>query len=47
MEPIRLILTDGEGNFRMTTFEEALPDAFSTSAFMPGAVDAFLETHAN
>jgi hypothetical protein len=45
-EPIRLILTDGEGKFRMTTFEDALPYAFSTSAFMPGAVDAFLEEHA-
>ena len=46
MEPIWLILTDGQGNFRITTFEEALPYAFSTSAFMPDAVDAFLETHA-
>jgi hypothetical protein len=41
-----LILTDGEGNYRMTTFEEALPHAFSTSAFMPEAVGKFLETHA-
>ena len=41
--PIRLILTDGEGRFRLTTFEEALPHAFSTSAFMPGRVDEFLE----
>jgi cytidine deaminase len=40
--PIRLILTDGEGRFRLTTFEEALPHAFSTSAFMPGRVDEFL-----
>ena len=46
MEPIQLILTDGEGNYRMTTFEEALPHAFSTSAFMPEAVGKFLETHA-
>jgi len=35
-------LTDGEGRFRLTTFEEALPHAFSTSAFMPGRVDEFL-----
>ena len=46
MEPIQLILTDGEGNYRMTTFEEALPHAFSTSAFMPDAVGEFLENHA-
>ncbi len=45
LEPIRLILTDGEGNYRMTTFEEALPGAFSTSAFMPDAVGEFLESH--
>ncbi len=45
LEPIRLILTDGEGNYRMTTFEEALPGAFSTNAFMPDAVGEFLERH--
>jgi cytidine deaminase len=43
--PIRLILTDGTGKFRMTTFEEALPHAFSTNAFMPEAVDQFLKSH--
>jgi cytidine deaminase len=41
--PIRLILTDGEGRFRLTTFEEALPHAFSTNNFMPGRVQEFLE----
>jgi len=45
LEPIRLILTDGEGHYRMTTFEEALPHAFSTSAFMPEAVGEFLDSH--
>jgi cytidine deaminase len=40
--PIRLVLTDGEGRFRLTTFEEALPYAFSTNAFMPGRVEEFL-----
>jgi cytidine deaminase len=40
--PIRLILTDGEGRFRLTTFEEALPHAFSAASFMPGRVDEFL-----
>ena len=42
LPPIRLILTDGEGRFRLTTFEEALPYAFSTNDFMPGRVDEFL-----
>lgn len=41
--PIRLILTDREGRFRLTTFEEALPHAFSTNNFMPGRVEEFLE----
>jgi cytidine deaminase len=40
--PIRLVLADGKGRYRLTTFEEALPYAFSTNDFMPGAVDAFL-----
>ncbi|HXV61400.1 MAG TPA: hypothetical protein VEK15_11940, partial [Vicinamibacteria bacterium] len=40
--PIRLILTDGNGHFRLTTFEESLPHAFSTASFMPGRVDEFL-----
>ena len=30
--PIRLILTDGERSFRLATFEEALPHAFSGRA---------------
>lgn len=42
---ILLILTDGRGKFRMTTFEEALPHAFSAGAFMPQAVDDFLRSH--
>jgi len=47
LEPIQLILTDGEGRYRLTTFEAALPHAFSTDAFMPQAVDAFLDSHAD
>lgn len=46
LEPIRLILADGEGRYRSTTFEAALPHAFSTSAFMPEAVEDFLASHA-
>jgi hypothetical protein len=44
--PIVLVLTDGQGNFRMTPFEQALPAAFSTAQFMPQAVTDFLRTHA-
>ena len=44
--PILLILTDGEGNYRMTTFEDALPGAFSTRAFMPEVVGEFLDRQA-
>lgn len=44
-QPILLILTDGQGKFRMTTFEDALPFAFSTAAFAPAAVDEFLKAH--
>lgn len=49
--PIRLILleTDESGTplrYRMTTFEDALPGAFSTASFMPEAVDRFLEQRA-
>jgi hypothetical protein len=43
--PIVLILTDGRGQFRMTTFESALPNAFSTADFMPEALTKFLESH--
>lgn len=46
LEPIRLILSDGQGQYRLTTFEEALPHAFSTAAFMPEAVESFLQSHA-
>ena len=45
MDPIHLILTDGQGRYRLTTFEQALPFAFSTDAFMPRAVDQFLASH--
>jgi cytidine deaminase len=44
-EPIFLILSDGQGRFRMTTFEKALPHAFSTKSFMPDAVRKFLDSH--
>ena len=43
--PIALIITDGQGNYRATTFEAALPNAFSTGNFMPQAVKEFLRTH--
>jgi len=42
---IILILTDGQGHYRMTTFEAALPHAFSTADFMPDALDKFLKSH--
>jgi len=32
--------------YRVTTFEDALPGAFSTASFMPDAVDQFLEQRA-
>jgi cytidine deaminase len=41
-QPIELILTDGQGRFRRTTFEEALPFAFSTADFAPQALERFL-----
>lgn len=43
--PIALILSDGLGHYRATTFEAALPHAFSTANFMPQAVKDFLKTH--
>jgi len=43
--PITLIISDGLGNYRATTFESALPNAFSTANFMPQAVRDFLRTH--
>ena len=43
--PIALVLTDGLGNYRITTFEDALPRAFSTAQFMPQAVTNFLASH--
>ena len=45
--PIVLIITVGQGHYRVTTFEAALPHAFSTADFMPGAVQKFLKTHEN
>ena len=45
LEPILLILTDGQGSYRLSTFEEVLPHAFSTNSFMPEAVKEFLEKH--
>jgi hypothetical protein len=44
--PIALILTDGRGNYKLTTFESALPYAFSTARFMPAALNAVLKSHA-
>jgi hypothetical protein len=43
--PIALILTDGLGHYKLTTFESALPYAFSTAQFMPDALSAFLKSH--
>jgi cytidine deaminase len=43
--PITLIISDGQGNYRATTFESALPNAFSTANFMPQAVKDFLRAH--
>jgi cytidine deaminase len=43
--PIVVILGDGKGKYRMTTFEGALPLPFSTAAFMPDAVTQFLRSH--
>jgi cytidine deaminase len=47
LAPIRLIVLDeakGPRRYRATTFEDALPGAFSTADFMPDAVDRFLQT---
>ena len=38
---------DGSHELRMTTFEEALPGAFSAASFMPDAVDRFLAEKAD
>jgi cytidine deaminase len=43
--PIALIITDGLGHYRATTFEAALPRAFSTANFMPQALKDFLNSH--
>ncbi len=55
--PIKLILVEQAGaaapgaespalRYRLTTFEEALPGAFSAASFMPDAVDRFLADRA-
>lgn len=47
LPPIRLVVLDSSGatrRYRVTTFEDALPGAFSTLDFMPEAVDRFLQT---
>ena len=44
--PIVLILANGRGQYRMTTFEASLPSAFSTADFMPEALKRFLASHA-
>jgi len=48
LPPIRLVVVDagpgGARRYRATTFEDALPGAFSTADFMPDAVDRFLAT---
>jgi len=56
LPPIRLILVEepeagsssaaSSRRYRATTFEEALPGAFSAADFMPEAVDRFLEQRA-
>jgi cytidine deaminase len=43
--PITLILTNGEGKYRVTTFEDALPYPFSIARFKPQAITDFLKTH--
>jgi hypothetical protein len=43
--PIVLILSNGRGQYRMTSFESALPNAFSTRDFMPEALKQFLAGH--
>jgi len=49
LPPIRLILVESPAEaqaarrYRATTFEQALPGAFSAADFMPEAVDRFLE----
>lgn len=40
--PIQLVLVEGPGRYRLGTFEEALPHAFSAGDFLPDAVDRFL-----
>lgn len=40
--PTRLILSDGRGGLKATTFEAALPHPFSVARFNPEAVERFL-----
>ncbi len=44
--PTLLILSDGGGRFKSTTFEDALPHAFSTARFAPHAIERFLKERA-
>ena len=45
--PITLILTNGQGKYKVTTFESALPMPSALAAFMPDALSAFLKSHPN
>ena len=42
--PIRFILTNGQGAYKATTFEDALPHPFSVARFNPTAIERFLAT---
>jgi cytidine deaminase len=42
---IVLILINGEGKYRLTTFEDALPHPFSIARFKPQAITDFLKAH--
>lgn len=42
---VTLILTNGEGKYRMTTFEDVLPHPFSIARFKPEAITEFLKAH--
>ncbi|MBT4964285.1 MAG: hypothetical protein HOI53_07930 [Francisellaceae bacterium] len=42
-KPIQLILSDGLGNYRLTSFEQALPYAFSLEWLIPKELNTFIE----
>lgn len=46
LPPIQLILIVAPGQYRLTTFEAALPKAFSTADFLPDALGRFLKAKA-